>query len=71
VRNFREVTNQFPEVESKVLMLGLFRSNPELEIADPLHMGEDAARDCVREIGEAVDGLARWIGLDSVAGQRA
>jgi protein-tyrosine-phosphatase len=61
LQNYIEFKRRFPHLMDKVLMLGLFRTEPCLSIEDPYGLSEAPTELVVTGIANAIRQMARWL----------
>jgi protein-tyrosine-phosphatase/predicted ATP-grasp superfamily ATP-dependent carboligase len=61
VKNLNSLQRDFPEAQARTTLLGLFGSQPTLEIADPYLVEEAITQKISEQVRYGVDGLTRWI----------
>lgn len=69
--NLVRLRSEFPEMQGRTTLLGLFVNPPLLAIADPYLADEAIARKICEQVRSGIDGLARWVASTKVAGYRA
>ena len=71
LENLKCLRNEFPEIEERTTLLGLFANPPILAIADPYLADEAVTRKICEQVRSGIDGLAGWVANIKAAGYRA
>jgi protein-tyrosine phosphatase len=61
LENLECLRNEFPEIEKRATLLGLFANPPIPTIADPYLADEAAARKICEQVRSGIDGMAVWV----------
>ncbi|MBZ5506251.1 MAG: ATP-grasp domain-containing protein [Acidobacteriia bacterium] len=67
MENLKCLKGEFPEIEAYTTLLGLFGSQPAVEIADPYLAEEAVTHKIAEQVRSGVDGLALWIANSKAA----
>ena len=69
--NLDRLRSEFPEMQGRTTLLGLFVNPTLLAIADPYLADEAITRKICEQVRSGIDGLARWVTRTKAAGYRA
>jgi protein-tyrosine-phosphatase len=61
LENLKSLRREFPEIQARTTLLGLFGDPPTVEIADPYLAEEAVAGKISEQVRAGVDGLTLWI----------
>jgi protein-tyrosine-phosphatase/predicted ATP-grasp superfamily ATP-dependent carboligase len=70
LENMECLRNEFPEIEKRATLLGLFANPPIPTIADPYLADEAAARKICEQVRSGIDGMAVWVASTRPASYR-
>jgi protein-tyrosine-phosphatase/predicted ATP-grasp superfamily ATP-dependent carboligase len=67
LENLERLRNEFPEMQERTTLLGLFGAPPVLSIADPYLTDETVTRKICEQVRSGIDGLAHWVASTKAA----
>ena len=71
LENLECLRSEFPEIEERATLLGLFANPPILAIADPYLADEAVTRKICEQVRSGIDGLAGWVANTKAASYRS
>jgi protein-tyrosine-phosphatase/predicted ATP-grasp superfamily ATP-dependent carboligase len=71
LENLKSLRREFPEIQARTTLLGLFGNPPTVEIADPYLAEEAVASKISEQVRSGVDGLTLWIANNKAAASYA
>jgi len=71
LENLKSLRREFPEIQARTTLLGLFGNPPTVEIADPYLAEEAVASKISEQVRSGVDGLTLWIANNMAAANYA